>query len=60
MTRPGIAEQQSVTKIIKVIIVNLVTPKAGAMRRLLFNKPASEMEVDLARIPKKILLSNFL
>ncbi len=55
MTRPGIAEQQSVTtKIIKVIIMNLVTHKAGAMRGLLFNKPASEMEVNLARISKKI------
>jgi hypothetical protein len=32
--------QQSVT-IISLTIINLVTPKAGAKRELLFNKPAS-------------------
>ncbi len=33
--------QQSVTYIIGQAYVNLVTPKAGAKRELLFNEPAS-------------------
>ncbi len=32
--------QQSVTKFISLGIENLVTPKAGAKRELLFNEPA--------------------
>jgi len=34
-----LAAQQSVTQIILRTIVNLVTPKGGAERELLFNKP---------------------
>ncbi len=37
---PTLVAQQSVTKIISISIINLVTPEAGAMRELLFNKPA--------------------
>jgi hypothetical protein len=37
---PTLVAQQSVTKIISINIINLVTPKAGAMHELLFNKPA--------------------
>ncbi len=39
LSRTQIA-QQSVTKFISLGIVNLVTPKAGAKRELLFNEPA--------------------
>ena len=35
--------QQSVTQIISATIMNMVTPKAGAKREPLFNKPASEV-----------------
>jgi len=38
--------QQSVTKIIKVIIINLVTHKAVDMVELLFDKPASGYSCD--------------
>jgi hypothetical protein len=33
--------QQSVTKIITLMLINLVTPKARAKHEYLFNKPAS-------------------
>ncbi len=39
---PTKAGQQSVTKIISLTIMNLVAPKAGAKRELLYNKPASD------------------
>ncbi len=35
--------QQSVTKIITLIHINLVTPKARAKHELLFNEPASDV-----------------
>ncbi len=35
-------EQQSVTKIIPLMFINLVTPKAQTKHELLFNKPVSE------------------
>ncbi len=38
------AAQQSVTKCIAMIVINLVAPKAGAKLELLFNKPGSEEE----------------
>ncbi len=38
----NIQAQQSVTKIISISIMNLATSKAGAKRKLLFNKSASE------------------
>ncbi len=34
--------QQSVTKITSLVVVNLVTPKAGAKNELVFNKQAYE------------------
>jgi hypothetical protein len=34
------AAQQSVTRILKIIAMNLVTPKAAAKLELLFNNPA--------------------
>jgi hypothetical protein len=35
------AGQQSVTQYMTIIIVNFVTPKAGAKKRLLFNGPVT-------------------
>jgi hypothetical protein len=42
------AAQQSVTKFIAMIVINLVTPKAGAKHELLFNKLASYLNVGSA------------
>ncbi len=44
------AAQQSVTKIIYLIFINLVTPKAAAKRELLFNKPASVFSKDSLKV----------
>jgi hypothetical protein len=35
--------QQCVAQIIAIMVINLVTPKAGAKHELLFNKLASEV-----------------
>jgi hypothetical protein len=40
------AAQQSVTKFIAMIFMNVVTPKAAAKNQLLFNKLAPGTEID--------------
>ncbi len=40
-TSPTLVAQQSVTKNIEIMVINLVTPKAAAKREPLFNKPGS-------------------
>jgi hypothetical protein len=43
--------QQSVTKLMQIIALNLVTPRAEAKLEFFFNKPASEpSEVGLLNI----------
>ena len=37
--------QQSVNRHMALIVMNLVTPKAGAKRELSFNKPASNFNL---------------
>ncbi len=43
------AAQQSVTKVISLIFVNLVTPKSRAKHELLFNKPATEARAQFVQ-----------
>jgi hypothetical protein len=45
--KPG---QQSVTQYITMMVMILVTPKAGAEHKLLFNKPASVKDMILVTL----------
>jgi hypothetical protein len=47
---PTKVAQQTLTKIISPTFPNLVTPKAGAKHKLLFNKPACQCYFFLRRL----------
>ncbi len=47
---PTQAGQQAVTKAIAMIIINLLTPTAGAKNERLFHKPASRMLKNQVRL----------
>jgi hypothetical protein len=54
------AAQHSVTRHIALMVMNLVTPKAGAKSELFFNKPASGLTVVLLKSDLDLQQTHFI